>query len=136
MFSPSYLPDGGQERLARILLVEDDAEVGRLLEHILVADRYEVDRAKTVEDACTALAAHQYDLLVAEVRLPDGTGMTVADCAAESGIKTLIITGYGFAYPELRNYDYLLKPVRPAELLTSVRSVLRSPALALRNRNG
>ena len=126
----------GWETIARILLVEDDAEVGRLLEHVLVADRYGVDRAKTVEDACGELAAHDYDLVVADARLPDGTGMKVADCAAESGIRTLIITGYGFAYPELRNYQYLLKPVRPAELLTAVRSMLRSAASAQRNRSG
>ena len=123
--------------MARILLVEDDAEVGRLLEHVLVGDRYEVDRAKTVTDACSELnAPHRYDLVVADARLPDGTGMKVADCAAESGIRTLIITGYGFAYPELRDYEYLLKPVRPAELLTAVRSMLRSAMSAQRNRSG
>lgn len=121
--------------MARILLVEDDTEVGRLLEHVLIADRYEVDRAKTVEDASAELATHHYDLVVADARLPDGTGMKVADCAAENGIRTLIITGYGFAYPELRNYDYLLKPVRPAELLTAVRSMLRSAMSAHRDRS-
>ena len=121
---------GGQERMARILLVEDDAEVGRLLEHVLATERYDVDRATTVTDACSELDAHNYDLVLADARLPDGTGMKVADCAAESGIKTLIITGYGFAYPELRNYEYLLKPVRPAELLRAVRSMLGPTASA------
>ena len=114
--------------MVRILLVEDDVEVGRLLEHVLVVDRYQADRANTVADACSDLEAHRYDLVIADARLPDGTGMKVADCAAESGTRTLIITGYGFAYPELRNYEYLLKPVRPAELLRAVQSMLGSPA--------
>ena len=112
--------------MVRILLVEDDVEVGRLLEHVLATARYEVDRANTVAAAFSELDVRDYDLVVADARLPDGTGMKVADCAAESGIKTLIITGYGFAYPELRDYEYLLKPVRPAELLRAVEKALRS----------
>jgi DNA-binding response OmpR family regulator len=122
----SRLPDGPRDLVGRILLVEDDVEVGRLLEHVLATERYDVDRAKTVADACSQLDARDYDLVVADARLPDGTGMKVADCAAGSGIKTLIITGYGFSYPELRDYDYLLKPVRPAELLRAVETALRS----------
>jgi DNA-binding response OmpR family regulator len=117
--------------MARILLVEDDVEVGRLLEHVLASERYVVGRANTVAGACLELDAHHYDLVVADARLPDGTGMRIADCAAESGVKTLIITGYGFSYPELRNYDYLLKPVRPAELLGAVEMALRSTSISL-----
>ncbi len=110
----------------RILLVEDEADVRMLLEHVLLSAEYRVDSAATVEAACARLETQTYDLVVADGRLEDGTGMMVAEKAAETGTKTLIITGYAFDLPkdQLGRYDFLLKPVRPAELLEAVERVL------------
>lgn len=110
--------------MTRILLVEDDEEVGRLLEHVLISARYEVDRAYAVAGAYSHLERHSYDLVIADARLPDGTGMGVADRAIENGTKALIVTGYAFSYPELRRYDFLMKPVRPDELRNEVARLL------------
>ena len=110
--------------MTRILLVEDDEEVGRLLEHVLVAARYEVDRAYAAAGAYSHLERHAYDLVIADARLPDGTGMDVANRVTEKGTKALIITGYAFSYPELRRYEFLMKPVRPDELLNEVARLL------------
>ena len=110
--------------MTRILLVDDDEEIGRLLEHVLIGARYEVDRTYAVAGAGSQLELHSYDLVIADARLPDGTGMNVADRAIEKGVKALIITGYAFQYPELRRYDFLMKPVRPDELLTEVARLL------------
>ena len=112
--------------MTRILLVDDDEGVGRLLEHVLFAAEYGVDRTYAVAGACSKLARHSYDLVIADARLPDGTGMDVADRATENRAKALIITGYAFQYPELRRYDFLMKPVRPDELLREVARVLGS----------
>ena len=110
----------------RILLVEDEADVRLLLEHVLLSAGYRVDSTATVEAACALLDTRTYDLVVADGRLEDGTGMMVAEKAAESGTKTLIITGYAFDLPrdQLGRYDFLLKPVRPQELLEAVERVL------------
>ena len=110
--------------MTRILLIDDDAEVGRLVEHVLVAARYEVEAVGGMSEAVQHLERGRYDLVIADARLPDGTGMHIADIAGEKGVKALIITGYGFSYPELRSYDYLLKPVRPAELIAEVERLL------------
>jgi DNA-binding NtrC family response regulator len=91
--------------MTRLLLVEDDKEVGRLLEHVLLAARYEVDSTSDVASARAYLDRYSYDLIIADARLPDGLGMEVADRAAEKGAKALIITGYAFQYPDLRRYD-------------------------------
>ena len=115
--------------MARILLVEDDANVLMLLEHVLRGDGHDVDTASTVEQARSHLAQRRdFDLVLADGRLPDGTGMEVGDAAADAGIKTLIITGFAFQLPreELGRYDYLLKPVRPAELLRAIGRMLES----------
>jgi DNA-binding NtrC family response regulator len=110
----------------RILLVEDDADVRLLLEHVLLGAGYQVDSADTVDSACALLDTHTYDLVLADGRLEDGTGMMVAEKAAETGTKSLIITGYAFELPkeQLGRYEFLLKPVRPSELLEAVERVL------------
>ena len=110
--------------MTRILLVEDDEEVGPLLEHVLIREGYDVDRAYTTAGACSHLERNSYDLVITDARFPEGTGMAVADRAAEKGAKALIITGYAFQYPELRRYDFLMKPVRPDELLNEITRLL------------
>ena len=110
--------------MARILLVEDDLELGRLVEHILFSARYQVDRTESVAGAHLLLAHTAYDLVITDARLEDGTGMEIADRAGDKGIKALIVTGYGFAYPELSRYEVLLKPVRPNELLAEIERIL------------
>lgn len=129
-FAPDFLPFTNQRHgMTRILLVEDDANVLMLLEHVLSGDGYEVDTASTVEQARSHLTQRPgYDLVLADGKLPDGTGMEVGDAAAAAGIKTLIITGFAFQLPreELGRFDYLLKPVRPAELLRAIGRMLQS----------
>jgi DNA-binding NtrC family response regulator len=112
--------------MPRLLLIEDDEEVGPLLEHVLIADGYEVDRDYATAGAYRHLESHSYDLVITDARLPDGTGMAVADRAIEKGAKALVITGYAALYPELARYEYLLKPIRAAELLAKVARLLGS----------
>ena len=132
-----YLPSRGAARttgnsgatraeMKRILLVEDDPDLRLLLEHVLLGAGYEVDTAATVADAHTRLDDADYDLVLADGRLEDGTGMMVAERATEAGSKALIITGYAFDLPleQLDRYEYLLKPVRPSELLEAVERAL------------
>jgi len=112
--------------MSRILLVEDDLNVRVLLEHVLIDGGYEVDSAATVAEAMSLLDSVTYELLLADGRLPDGTGMALADHAQANGIKALIITGYAFqlASEELGRYEFLMKPVRPAELLQAIKRAL------------
>lgn len=112
--------------MPRILLVEDDADVRVLMEHVLLSERYEVDPTSTVAAACTLLDRSHYDLLLADGVLPDGSGIEVAEDAQRRGIPAIIITAYAFRFPkhELSRYGLLLKPVRPAELLEAVQGAL------------
>ena len=59
--------------MARILLVEDDSTVRLLWEHVLLDAGYEIDIAETGEAACGRIAAHAYDLVIADGLLADGT---------------------------------------------------------------
>jgi CheY-like chemotaxis protein len=113
--------------MTSILLVEDDAELRLLLEHVLLGAGYQVDSAAGAVAACSLLDSSRYDLVLADARLGDGTGLAVAEQAAEMGARILIITGYAFELPieRLGRFDFLLKPVRPAELLEAVARVLQ-----------
>lgn len=112
--------------MTRILLVEDDPELRLLLEHVLLGAGYEVDTSATVTAANELLDETSYHLVLADGRLEDGTGMMVAERATEAGSKALIITGYAFDLPreQLDRYEYLLKPVRPSELIEAVERTL------------
>ncbi len=89
---------------------------------------YEVDTAGTLRVGYELLATHLYDLVVADARMPDGNGIELADKAREIGISALIITGYAFNLPrdDLDRFEFLLKPVRPSELLQAVERVLQT----------
>ena len=112
--------------MSRILLVEDDQNVRVLLEHVLFDAGYEVDSTATLAEARSLLDSVNYDLLLADGRLPDGTGMELAERAEASGAKVLIITGYAFQLAEhdLGRYDFLMKPVRPTELIQAIERIL------------
>jgi CheY-like chemotaxis protein len=104
--------------MARILLVEDDVDVRTVMEHVLITAEYEVDATGTETGARELLAGGSYDHVLADAKLPDGTGLTVADQGRENGTKALVITGYAFTLPHgaFDRYDILLKPLRPPGL--------------------
>lgn len=112
--------------MARVLLVEDQPDVQLLLEHVLMASGYGVDAAGTVAAAQALLDSASYDLVIADGKLPDGSGTAIADAAKQRGIKALVITGYALQgdATDLTRHDYLLKPVRPSELLLALRRIL------------
>lgn len=112
--------------MAHILLVEDDEDVRLLLEHVLFVDGYSVTAVETMTNGLALLGAEPFDLVVCDVNLPDGNGLRVADKAKEIGVKALVLTGYGLSLKPgvLADYDYLLKPLPPRELLEAMRQRL------------
>jgi DNA-binding response OmpR family regulator len=107
--------------VARILLVEDDANILSIWKDALLAANYEVDSAETAQDGCALIACRPYDLVISDGRLRDGTGMMVAGFARAKDIPAIIVTGYSFIFEELRgDQNVLLKPLRPSELVEAV----------------
>jgi two-component system, NtrC family, response regulator HydG len=114
--------------MARILLVEDDVDVCQVMQHALVDGGHQVDVSGTVLSGLGLFGCHPYELVVTDGRLPDGTGVELADRAREKGIPVLIVTGYAFNLPmrDLNRFEFLLKPLRPNELLQAVERSLRA----------
>jgi CheY-like chemotaxis protein len=121
---------GERVSMTCLLLVEDDADVRMVMEHVLFDAGYEVEATDTSEDGRDRLQCRRYDLVLADAKLPDGTGMAVADEARENGTRALIITGYAFSLPYgvMDRYEVFLKPIRPSELLHIVEQALGGAA--------
>jgi DNA-binding response OmpR family regulator len=108
--------------MRRILLLEDDEMLRESVGANLEDAGYQVDYAASAAAAGELLDRGGYDLLLADIKVPGGTGLDVADRAAAKGVKVLIVSGYAFALsrPDLMRYDCLQKPVGPKEILAAI----------------
>ncbi len=119
-------------RKLRILVIEDELYVARALKMILDEDGYEVDVSMTGQDALSHCAVLEYDLLIADLRLPDINGMDVIRKIKGDHPETqvLVVTGHATVQSaveamKLGAFDYLPKPFTEEQLKTAVSSALR-----------
>ena len=109
----------------RVLLVEDDRQVGDLLRIALMAAGYAVEWVTTAETARRHVETTPYDVVVADWRLDGEDGMAVVGQAADLGIKTIVISGYLFQLSDADDrHEYLMKPMRPNELIDVIERLL------------
>jgi two-component system response regulator PilR (NtrC family) len=117
--------------------VDDEPDLRTLYELTLVREGYDVECAGTVEEAWALLqqrGPEAYQLLITDMRLPDGTGLDLLRRidAAGRGEKGIVITAYGSpenAVEALKAgaYDYLTKPVDLRQFRAVVASALGRP---------
>jgi DNA-binding response OmpR family regulator len=111
-----------------ILLVEDEDAIAEPLAEGLRREGYEVERAAT---AAGALAAGAADLVLLDLRLPDGDGLDVCRQLRErSGVPIIVVTARGEEADrvvglELGADDYVVKPFGLRELIARIRAVMR-----------
>jgi DNA-binding response OmpR family regulator len=113
---------GVAEERKLILLVEDDPDVGPVMEHALISAGYRVHLVAALGEALSQLQTRTYDLVLTDVMLPDGNGIGIADAANDRGIACLVVTGHALRLPveDLARHEVLLKPVRARELVIAV----------------
>ena len=95
----------------------------------IAREGYVIDSVATAAAATTCLEAIFYELVVADWRLPDGDGVTVADTAAQLGSKTLIVTGHLSDLPPgvADRHQLRSKKAGHADILAAVREAIGSP---------
>ena len=114
-----------------ILAVDDDEPVRELLASYLAAEGYRVSTAPDTATAKQCLVGDPIDLVVCDLRLPDGDGLgLVRQIRAESHIPVIILSSKDqdvdrIVGLELGADDYLTKPFNPRELLARIKAVLR-----------
>lgn len=116
----------------KILLVDDEAELLRMVTSILMQDGYtEIKTAGTVSDALEVCRTWAPDLAVLDVMLPDGDGFELFSRMQEfTDIPVLFLTARGededkFQGLGLGADDYMVKPFLPKELTLRLGAILR-----------
>jgi heavy metal response regulator len=116
----------------RLLLVEDDPNLGRFIQKGLQEERYAVDVAMDGEEGLFLATVNQYDLIILDIMLPklDGLGVCRKLRAERKTTPVLMLTARETIEDRVAGLDtgaddYLTKPFAFAELLARVRALLR-----------
>ena len=120
------------ENSVNILVVDDDAGFRQLLATILSGEGYHVDAEANVTGARRACGQNAYDVVLSDLRLPDGDGLDVQKWFLDHspGTAFALLTGFGTVATAVEAMkrgavDYLEKPLRnPDELRRLVRRAL------------
>jgi two-component system KDP operon response regulator KdpE len=116
---------------ARILIVEDDAEIRRFVRLTLVAEGHEVFEADTLQRGLIEAGTRRPDLLVLDLGLPDGDGVDlIRDLRAWSAMPVIVLSARSTEADKIAALDagaddYLVKPFGAGELMARVRAQLR-----------
>lgn len=115
-----------------ILIVEDDLTFSTMLKTWLGKKGFEVETAGTNARARKQIAAHHYDLILSDLRLPDQDGIHLLSWlkSRESSTPVIIMTSYAEIQTAVQAMkqgasDYISKPVQPDELLKKINEAIR-----------
>ncbi|MDO9159122.1 MAG: sigma-54 dependent transcriptional regulator, partial [Burkholderiaceae bacterium] len=103
---------------AHLLVVDDEPDLLTLYELTLVREGYAVSCAGSLAEARELLAARRFDLLITDMRLPDGMGLELIRELTQTGRgeRTVVVTAHGSADNAVEAlkqgaFDYLTKPL-------------------------
>lgn len=116
----------------KILLIEDEAELRKVMKSFLEQEHYIVETATDYASGLSKLANYHYDCILLDVMLPGGTGMQLLSelRRLEKDDSVIIVSANDSVEDkvnglELGADDYLAKPFHLAELLARIKTVIR-----------
>ena len=119
---------------ARVLIIEDEPDIRKTIDYNLSKESFEVVQASSIAEGEKALAANKIDVIILDLMLPDGSGLTlcrdIKSDAKTKHIPIIILTAkteevdrvVGF---ELGADDYVTKPFSVRELILRVKAILK-----------
>ncbi|MEM9855737.1 MAG: sigma-54 dependent transcriptional regulator [Bacteroidota bacterium] len=117
----------------RVLIIDDDQDICRLLVRFLNKNGFETESAINGDEALKLLKENSYDLVLSDYKLPDANGVELLRKIKilNSDTAVIIITGYSdikIAVEALRYgaFDYVTKPLYPDEILLKVKEAISS----------
>jgi DNA-binding NtrC family response regulator len=126
--------------MGRILIVDDEPNMRRILASNLRQDRHELSEAGGVEEAKRSLATNDYEVVFTDQKMPDGEGLEVLAAARESDptISVVMLTAVAtieLAVESMRQgaFDFLTKPFQPDVIRATARRACEHTALRREN---
>jgi DNA-binding response OmpR family regulator len=125
----------------RLLVIEDERELGGLVRSALERGGFAVDLADTLDAATACLDVVRYDATILDLALPDGDGLTLLRRLRKQGSTLPVLLLTARDAPEDRVLglnagadDYLIKPFHMPELIaSSIRHPASPPSMAPRS---
>ena len=122
------------------MVIEDDPGVSEVVQLLLTGEGYQVEQSGSVKQALLQLASSQVDLVITDLKLPDGTGLDVIQSIHEGdrALPIILMTSYSSmesAIAALRAgaVDYIVKPFNNEEFLHAVRRALNERRILREN---
>jgi len=117
----------------KILVVEDEASIHKLIKAALSTDEYQIISAYTGSEGIRSAASHQPDLVILDLGLPEKAGFEVIQSIREwsTGLPILVLSARTDEQSKIKALDdgandYVTKPFSMAELLARIRALLRT----------
>lgn len=116
---------------SRLLLIDDDRELGRMLRDFLAPDRLQLRICDNGEDGLAEHDRGGFDLIILDIMLPGMSGLDVLRKLREkSSVPVIMLTARGDDVDRIIGLefgadDYLAKPFNPRELLARIKAILR-----------
>ena len=118
-------------RMARVLIIDDDVELCRLLAERLSTEDFSIEAIHNGQQGLERALSHDYALVILDLMLPGMKGLDVLRHLRErSTVPVLILTARGEDVDrilglEIGADDYLPKPFNPRELIARIHAILR-----------
>ena len=116
--------------MAKILIVEDDVNIAKMLEVTLSIGGYESERCDNGKKAVDLVTSQSYDLVSLDVMLPDMDGFKVIEYIDKEETAVIFLTALQDVMDKVKGLklgaeDYIVKPFETVELLARIEVVLR-----------
>ena len=116
--------------MAKILIVEDDVNIAKMLEVTLSIGGYESERCDNGKKAVDLVTSQSYDLVLLDVMLPDMDGFKVSEYIDKEETAVIFLTALQDVMDKVKGLklgaeDYIVKPFETVELLARIEVVLR-----------
>nr|WP_321415813.1 sigma-54 dependent transcriptional regulator [uncultured Allomuricauda sp.] len=119
--------------MPEILIIEDDTAFCQMLQKFLTKNGFAVSTAYSIKEAEDHLSSSTFDIILSDVRLPKGSGVTLLPGVKRDSPKTQVILMTGYA--EVKTavnaikegaFDYISKPFTPEAILSVIKEALKT----------
>lgn len=116
----------------KILIIEDESELRAVVQKFLEEEKFTVEYAETYQEGLSKVLDYDYDCILLDIMLPDGSGMDILKELKQANKSTavIILSAKNSVEDKVEGLDtgaddYLAKPFHMAELFARIKSAIR-----------